>query len=335
MEDLSKLGDLGPEGICAISAEDSPTGNAMILVANEISGTVTVAQIEKTAADKDDDDDNSGSSGGSSSGGGAVSVSYAIAVEDSINGTVITDRTRASYGSTVTLTVTPDTGYTLETLTVTTASGKEVELTNKGDGKYTFKMPGSKVAVKATFMDDNTMMNSFVDVSVDAYYYDAVLWAAENGITSGTTAITFSPDNLCTRAQMATFLWRAAGSPDPVGSSNPFVDVAADAYYAKAVQWAYEKGITGGTSAETFSPDQTCTRAQMATFLWRNAGSPAALNTSNPFADVPVNVYYATAVQWAYDNGITSGTNATAFSPNASCTRAQMVTFLYRCFAAK
>ena len=332
-DDLTKAGDLGPEGICTILAEDSPTGNAMILVANEISGTVTVAQIEKTAADKDDDD--SGSSGGSSSGGGAVSVSYAIAVEDSINGTVITDRTRASYGSTVTLTVTPDTGYTLETLTVTTASGKEVELTNKGDGKYTFKMPGSKVAVKATFMDDNTMMNSFVDVSVDAYYYDAVLWAAENGITSGTTAITFSPDNLCTRAQMATFLWRAAGSPDPVGSSNPFVDVAADAYYAKAVQWAYEKGITGGTSATTFSPDQTCTRAQMATFLWHNAGSPETLNTTNPFADVPVNVYYATAVQWAYDNGITSGTNATAFSPNASCTRAQMVTFLYRCFAAK
>ena len=332
---LAKAGDLGPEGICTISAENSPTGNAMILVANEISGTVTVAQIEKTAADKDDDDDDSGSSGGSSSGGGAVSVSYAIAVEDSINGTVITDRTRASYGSTVTLTVTPDTGYTLETLTVTTASGKEVELTNKGDGKYTFKMPGSKVAVKATFMDDNTMMNSFVDVSVDAYYYDAVLWAAENGITSGTTAITFSPDNLCTRAQMATFLWRAAGSPDPVGSSNPFVDVAADAYYAKAVQWAYEKGITGGTSATTFSPDQTCTRAQMATFLWHNAGSPETLNTTNPFADVPVNVYYATAVQWAYDNGITSGTNATAFSPNASCTRAQMVTFLYRCFAAK
>lgn len=332
---LAKAGDLGPEGICTISAENSPTGNAMILVANEVSGTVTVAQIEKTAADKDDDDDDSGSSGGSSSGGGAVSVSYAIAVEDATNGTVTTDRTRASYGSTVTLTVTPDTGYTLETLTVTTASGKEVELTNKGDGKYAFKMPGSKVAVKATFVDDNTMLNFFVDVSVDAYYYNAVLWAAENGITSGTTATTFSPDNLCTRAQMATFLWRAAGSPDPVGSSNPFVDVAADAYYAKAVQWAYEKGITGGTSATTFSPDQTCTRAQMATFLWHNAGSPETLNTTNPFADVPVNVYYATAVQWAYDNGITSGTNATAFSPNASCTRAQMVTFLYRCFAAK
>ena len=335
VKDLSKLGDLGPEGICTISAENSPTGNAMILVANEVSGTVTVAQIEKTAADKDDDDDDSGSSGGSSSGGGAVSVSYAIAVEDATNGTVITDRTRASYGSTVTLTVTPDTGYTLETLTVTTASGKEVELTNKGDGKYTFKMPGSKVAVKATFMDDNTMLNFFVDVSVDAYYYNAVLWAAENGITSGTTATTFSPDNLCTRAQMATFLWRAAGSPNPVGSANPFVDVPADAYYAKAVQWAYEKGITGGTSATTFSPDQTCTRAQMATFLWRSAGSPATLNTTNPFSDVSANAYYATAVQWAYDNGITSGTNATAFSPNASCTRAQMVTFLYRCFAAK
>ena len=265
-------------------------------------------------------------------GGGTVTVSYTVTVEDSTNGTVRADRTRTSSGTTVTLTVTPDTGYTLETLTVMTNSGREIELTNKDNGKYTFKMPSSKVTVKATFMDDNTMLNFFVDVPADAYYYDAVLWAAKSGITSGTTATTFSPNNPCTRAQMATFLWRTAGSPEPVGKSNPFTDVRADAYYAKAVQWAYEQGITGGTSATTFSPDDTCTRGQMATFLWRNAGSKAPVNNANQFADVPAEKYYAVAVQWAYEQKITSGTSATTFSPDDPCTRAQMVTFLYRFF---
>ena len=268
----------------------------------------------------------------SGGGGGYVPVSYTITAEDAINGTVKVDKSRATCGSTVTLTVTPDIGYTLETLTVTTSSGKEIDLTNKGDGKYTFKMPSSKVTVKATFMDDNTMLNFFVDVSADAYYHDAVLWAAMNGITNGTSATTFSPDNPCTRAQMATFLWRAAGSPEPVSSTNPFADIPADAYYAKAVQWAYEKGITGGTSGTTFSPDQTCTRGQMATFLWRNAGSQTPVSNANQFADVPADKYYATAVQWAYEQKITSGTSSTTFSPDDPCTRAQMVTFLYRFF---
>ena len=265
-------------------------------------------------------------------GGGYVPSTFSITVEDSTNGTVKVDRTRTSSGTTVTLTVTPDTGYTLETLMVTTSNGKEVELTNKGNGQYTFKMPSGKVTVKATFMDDNTMLNFFVDVPADAYYYDAVLWAAKSGITSGTTATTFSPNNPCTRAQMATFLWRTAGSPEPVGKSNPFTDVRADTYYAKAVQWAYEQGITGGTSATTFSPDDTCTRGQMATFLWRNAGSNAPVNNANQFADVPAEKYYAVAVQWAYEQKITSGTSATTFSPDDPCTRAQMVTFLYRFF---
>ena len=190
-------------------------------------------------------------------------------MEKAENGTVKSDHTSASYGSTVTLTVTPDTGYTLETLSVTAGSGKEIEVTNMGDSKYTFKMPDGKVTVKATFMDDNTMLNFFVDVPAGAYYYDAVLWAVKVGITNGTSATTFSPDNPCTRAQMVTFLWRAAGSPDPVSKTCIFADVPADAYYATAVQWAYEQGITNGTSATTFSPDATCTRAQMATFLYR------------------------------------------------------------------
>ena len=180
--------------------------------------------------------------------------------------------------------------------------------------------------------DEALANNPFTDVSEDAYYFNAVLWAVDKSITNGTSDTTFSPDDSCTRAQMATFLWRAAGSPDPVGSTNPFTDVSADAYYAKAVQWAVEQGITVGTSATTFSPDADCTRAQMATFLWRNAGSPASAGSTNPFMDVPADLYYTKAVQWAYEQEITGGTSATTFSPNNICTRAQMVTFLYRCF---
>ena len=265
-------------------------------------------------------------------GGSGGATSYSVDVAAAEHGSISVAPRSASRGDTVTITVTPDKGYKLETLTVTDKNGLMVELTNKGDGKYTFKMPGSKVTVKATFMDENAMLNFFVDVSADAYYYDAVLWAAEAGITSGTSATTFSPNNPCTRAQMATFLWRAAGSPEPVGTPHTFTDVPADAYYAKAVQWAYEQGITGGTSATTYSPDEPCTRGQMATFLWRNAGSQAPVNNVNQFADVPSTAYYATAVQWAYEQKITAGTSATTFSPDDPCTRAQMVTFLYRFF---
>ncbi len=174
--------------------------------------------------------------------------------------------------------------------------------------------------------------NQFTDVSKDAYYFDAVLWALDNGITEGTSATTFSPDASCTRAQMATFLWRAAGSPAPTTTDCPFTDVSEDAYYYTAVLWAVEKGITVGTSVTTFSPDAPCTRGQMATFLWRNAASPAPIGSKTPFTDVPADAYYANAVQWAYEQEITGGTSATTFSPDASCTRAQMVTFLYRYF---
>ena len=269
-----------------------------------------------------------GGSGGSG-GGGGVSA-YAITVKDAKNGEVTSSHKSASAGTTVTLTVEADKGYTLETLTVTNSSGKEVKITEK-DGKYTFNMPASKVTVEATFMDDNTMLNFFVDVPADAYYYDAVLWAVKEGITNGTSATTFSPDASCTRAQMVTFLWRAAGSPEPKVTECKFTDVNMDSYYGKAVLWAVEQGITNGTSDTTFSPDATCTRAQMATFLCRMAdGKP--VSSTNAFTDVKADAYYADSVQWAVENGITNGTGDNKFSPDATCTRAQMVTFLYRYF---
>jgi hypothetical protein len=254
-------------------------------------------------------------------------------VADTKNGAVSVNPAVAAKGETVTITVDPDTGYTLETLGVTDKNGKAIELTGKGDGKYIFKMPASKVTVQASFMDDNTMLNFFVDVPADAYYYDAVLWAAKSGITSGTTATTFAPGNPCTRAQMVVFLWRAAGSPEPKDNPTLFTDVTADAYYAKAVQWAVENGITLGTSANTFSPNGLCTRAQMATFIYRNeqangGGFTGAWMFLLPFTDVSGWAYEPIA--WCYKEGITSGTTATTFAPNDPCTRAQMVTFLYR-----
>ena len=270
------------------------------------------------------------------SSGGGVST-YAINVESAENGTVTMTPKTAAKGVTVTLTVEPDKGYTLETLTVTDKNGNEIELTNKGDGKYTFTMPASKVTVKATFMEDNSMLNFFVDVPADAYYYDAVLWAVENGVTEGTNAdgTLFSPNDPCTRAQVVTFLWRAAGSPEPE-SLRSLSDVPADAYYAKAVAWALENGITTGTGDGLFSPDAVCSRAQIVTFLWRAQQSPAA-GSANPFLDVAADAYYTDAVLWAVENGVTMGTNAegTAFSPDDDCTRAQIVTFLFRCLGGE
>ena len=195
------------------------------------------------------------------------SSTYTITLEPANNGDVTSSHKTASKGTTVTLTVVPDKGYTLETLTVTDKNGNEIELTDKGDGKYTFKMPGSKVTVKATFMEDNSMLNFFVDVFPGDYYYDAVLWAAENGITGGTDAVHFSPNGTCTRAQVVTFLWRAAGCPAPQSNAMPFTDVAEGSYYHDAVLWAVENGITKGTSDTAFSPNATCTRAQIMTFI--------------------------------------------------------------------
>ena len=264
-----------------------------------------------------------GSSGGSHSGG---STSYAITVADAENGSATANRKSASKGTTITVTATPDKGYELDTLKVTDKNGDKVKLTEK-NGKYTFTMPASAVTVKATFT--KTAENPFTDVNDDSYYKDAVIWAVENGITKGISGTMFSPDAACTRAQAVTFLWRAAGSPSPKSGAMPFGDVAADAYYHDAVLWAVENGITKGTSDTTFSPDSKCTRAQIITFLWRAQKSPAVASV-NVFTDVAADAYYADAVNWAVANGITSGTSAATFSPNADCTRAQIVTFLYR-----
>ena len=174
------------------------------------------------------------------------------------------------------------------------------------------------------------MNNPFTDVAESHYFYDPVLWAVGEGVTTGTTAITFSPLNVCTRAQVVTFLWRAAGSPDPIKTNNPFTDVPENIYYYKAVLWAVENGITTGTSATTFSPESPCTRGQVVTFLHRAAGSPAPGSSVNPFTDVNSALYYYNPVLWAVEMGITNGTSATTFGPEETCIRAQIVTFLYR-----
>ena len=281
-----------------------------------------------------DETTSSGGSGSSSSGGNSSvsTATYPItAPSKTDNGSVSISPKSAKKGATVTITVTPDKGYTLETLTVLDKDGKEIKLTKKNDTQYTFTMPASKVEINATFMDDNAMLNYFVDVKANDYFYDAVLWAAQNGITSGTDAEHFSPNQPCTRAQIVTFLWRAAGSPAPKSASMPFTDVPKDSYYDTAVLWAVENGITKGTSDTTFSPDATCSRAQIVTFLWRSQKSPA-VGSLNPFTDVSANAYYTDAVLWAVEENITKGTTATTFSPDTDCTRAQIVTLLYRAY---
>ena len=269
----------------------------------------------------------------SSGGGGGSSVStYSVTVGKTDNGSVSVSPKSASKGDTVTITVTPDKGYVLETLTVLDKNDKEIKLTEK-NGKYTFTMPAGKVEVKATFMEDNSMLNFFMDVKAGDYFYDAVLWAAEKGITSGTDATHFSPNAACTRAQIVTFLWRAAGSPEPKGTGS-FADVPADSYYTKAVAWAVENGITGGTGDGKFSPDATCTRAQAVTFLYRTSGA-SAVSGNAAFSDVATNAYYAAAVKWAEKNGVTGGIGGGLFGSGNDCTRAQIVTFLYRTYQGK
>ena len=269
-------------------------------------------------------------------GGGSSTPTYPPTVTQPENGSVTVSPKAPRKGVTVTITPTPEAGYTVEQLLVTDKNGDAVEVTNNGDGTYSFIQPAGKVDVKITFMEDNTMLNFFVDVPANAYYYDAVLWAAENGITGGVDDTHFAPNAPCTRAQIVTFLWRAAGSP-VVNYAMDFSDVPADAYYAKAVAWALENGITTGTGNGMFSPDATCTRAQAMTFIYRSeqaqgGGMQGAWMFLNPFSDVDLENYYGEAVMWAVANGVTSGTTDTTFSPNADCTRAQIVTFLYRFF---
>ena len=257
---------------------------------------------------------------------------YPITVKSAKNGDVTASHKSAAKGTTVTLTVDPDKGYVLDTLTVLDGKDKELKLTEK-NGKYTFTMPDSKVTVEAMFKaEQSTGKNPFIDVPAGSYYEDAVLWAVEKGITTGTDATHFSPDGICTRAQAVTFLWRAAGSPSAKSAVMPFTDVKAGSYYYDAVLWAVENGITKGTSETMFSPDATCSRAQIVTFLWRSQKSPAA-GTANPFTDVKASAYYADAVLWAVKEDVTKGTTNTTFSPDANCTRAQIVTFIWRALA--
>ena len=268
-----------------------------------------------------------------SSGGGSSSSSrrYDVSAPSVKHGDVTVSPKNASKGDTVTITVKPDAGYVLGSLEVKDANGNTLSLTDKGNGKYTFTMPASKVEIKATFVKE-VETSPFSDVSTSAYYYEAVKWAQEKGITGGIGNGLFGPNQPCTRAQIVTFLWRAAGSPEPKSMSS-FSDVSADSYYAKAVAWAVENGITTGTGDGKFSPDATCTRAQSVTFLFRAIGK--LVDSKAEFSDVLTDSYYANAVAWAVENGVTNGIGDGLFGPDNSCTRAQIVTFLYRAYQGK
>lgn len=265
----------------------------------------------------------------SSGSSGSSTPRYEVtAPSQTAGGTVSVSPKNASKGSTVTITVTPAEGYEVGSVTVKDAKGNTIAVTDKGNGKYTFTMPGSKVSIGTAFIK-TPETSPFDDVSVDAYYFDAVKWAADKGITGGVSDNLFAPDDGCTRAHIVTFLWRAAGSPEPKSMAG-FTDVSASAYYAKAVAWAVENGVTNGTTATTFDPDAVCTRAQAVAFLARalngKGGSAAA------FTDVPADSYYADAVAWAVENRVTNGVSSDRFAPDNSCTRAQITAFLYRAY---
>lgn len=324
----------------ATAALSSDQKSITVTGVKEGTATITVSiKLDDVVLDSDSVTvtvDERGTSGGGGGGGSSSSGDYIVSVDKTTHGKVTVSPSCADKGDTVTITVKPDTGYELDELTVTDKSGDTVKLKDKGNGKFTFTMPGSKVTVEASFkqIDAEPEVPAFADVPADAYYADAVAWAVKEGITSGTSATTFTPNASCTRAQMVTFLWRANGSP-VVNYAMSFTDVPADAYYAEAVRWAVSEGITTGTTATTFSPDATVTRAQAVTFIYRNVQAQGSGFTGNwmfpcPFTDVPADAYYFESVQWCAMKNITSGTSATTFSPDATCTRAQIVTFMYR-----
>ncbi len=262
-------------------------------------------------------------------GGVGGPATYKATITESLHGRVTVSPTSAASGAAVKITAIPDEGYELDTLTVAGPDGKPVELKQNDDGTWSFVQPAGKVTITASFKEKTPFANPFTDVAEGDYFYDAVLWAVRNGVTRGTTATTFSPYDTCTRGQFVTFLWRASGEPEPTITENPFTDVTADAYYSKAVLWAYEKGITQGMTETTFAPDAPVNRGQAVTFLWRWAGKPAA-ETVNPFTDVEQDAYYSDAVLWAYSTGVTQGMTPTTFAPDKNCLRGQVVTFLYR-----
>ena len=271
------------------------------------------------------------SSGGSSSHGDR-DPSYAVTAPSTKNGDVTVSPKNASKGDRVTITVTSDKGYELDKLIVKDASGNKLKLTDKGNGKYTFTMPGSKVTVSAEFVEEQAA-SIFADVPADAYYAKAVEWAVKKGITNGKANGLFGSNDSCTRAQIVTFLWRAAGSPAPKGTAKVPADVLPGSYCYDAVAWALENGIINGLADGTFGVNNTCTRGQSVTFLYRAMGT--APTTVNGFTDVAADSFCADAVAWAVENGVTNGTSATTFSPNNGCTRAQIVTFLYRAYQGK
>ena len=270
--------------------------------------------------------------GSPSSGRDDSDPRYAVGIPDKTeNGSVSVSPKNASQGDRVTVTAEPDEGYELDSLKVLDKNGKELELTDKGDGRFTFIMPAGRVEVKAAFTEE-AKISPFRDVPTDAYYYEAVKWAQKKGITGGIGDGLFGPNQPCTRAQIVTFLWRAAGAP-VVNYAMDLTDVPSDAYYAEAVRWALSQGITTGTADGKFSSNAPCTRAQAVTFLFR--ASKASADGAPAFSDVAADAYYAEAVKWATDNGITNGTTSSTFSPGSGCTRAQIVTFLWRLYAEK
>ena len=245
------------------------------------------------------------------------------------NGTVTVSPANASKGTNVTVTVKPNEGYELGSLAVKDASGDLLPLADLGNGKFSFVMPASKVSVEANFVK-SAVSTGFADVPANAFFADAVKWAVDKGVTNGLTDTMFGPYDPCTRGQIITFLWRAAGSPEPKTAVS-FADVPAGSYYAKAVAWAIENGITNGMTETTFAPDATCTRGQGVTFLYRALKGSAGATSS--FVDVPANAFYADAVGWAVSGKVTDGTSNTTFSPDDNCTRGQIVTFLFRAYS--
>lgn len=277
------------------------------------------------------------SNSSSSGGGGSSTPRYAVTVPDKTeNGSLSVTPKNAKKGSDVTITATPDKGYEVDDIVAKDAKGNKLTLKDNGDGTYTFTMPASKVTVTVAFAEKKAEPivpeKLFADVSAEEYYYEAVKWASENGVTGGIGENFFGANLPCTRAQIVTFLWRAAGSPEPKGMSG-FVDVSADAYYAKAVAWAVEQGIVSGTSATTFNPDAVCTRAQSVAFLYRAFGEK--VNKAAGFSDVSADAYYADAVAWAVENGVASGIGGGLFAPDQDCARGQIVAFLYRAYQNK
>ena len=269
----------------------------------------------------------------SSSGGSSSSDrSYAVSAPSTKNGDVTVSPKNASKGDRVTVTVTPDKGYELDKLTVKDASGNKLKLTDKGNGKYTFTMPGSKVTVSAEFVEEQAA-SIFADVPTDAYYAKAVEWAVKKGITNGKANGLFGSNDPCTRGQIVTFLWRAAGSPAPKGTAKVPGDVLPGSYCYDAVAWALENGITNGLADGTFGVNNTCTRGQSVTFLYRAIGK--LVDSKAEFSDVLTDSYYANAVAWAVENGVTNGIGDGLFGPDNSCTRAQIVTFLFRAYQGK